>query len=377
MRLLRRKAAPIAIDCGSYALRAIQLGGDRDHPEVIGAACHVYSSDPGTGTTSLLGDKERLDETVEALHSFMTRKVFKGKRAISALGEKDLQIRNIRLPRLPETELSSAVKFAAAERFQGLGDDAEVRSFIAGTVVGEDDVQQEIIVLAAKEPVVRQHLDMLTKVGLESVGIDATPITMFRPFERYLRRSADQEQINVFVDIGWSGTRIVITRGDHIAFARTFGVGGAAFNRLVSRQLSLDLEEAGKIRRQAEAMHASKAEPTSAVDPSTMKSVDSAIQPAWEKLGKEIGLCLRYYAVTFRGAQAQSVTCVGGESMNDHYLQTLSDVTGLRCRVGFPLRNVANTDALPVEDADGPLADWTIAAGLAIERRPCGVGKVA
>lgn len=370
MWLLRSKAAPIAIDCGSYAVRAIQMGGDAEHPEIIGASCHVYSSDAGI-------KKDRHDETIEALHTFLRGRIFRGKQAITALGESDLQIRNIRLPALPDAELPSAVEFAAAERLQGLGDDAEVRSIFAGNVAGEEEVQQEIIVLAANEPVVRRHLDMLTSVGLESVGIDAAPLAMFRPFERYLRRAADQEQVNVFVDIGWSGTRIVIARGERIAFARTFAVGGAAFNRLVSKQLSLDLKKAASLRRQAEALNAAKSGPTSAIDASTMSAVDDAIQPAWEKLGKEIGLCLRYFAVTFRGTQAQSVTCVGGESMNHHYLQTLSDVTGLRCRVGFPLRNVANTDALPTEDHRGPLADWTTVAGLAIEHHPCGAREAA
>lgn len=361
MRLLRNSSGPIAIDCGSYALRVLQLGGRDDHPELVGTSCHVFSSDAA-------GAEDRRTETLDALHAIAKCKDFRGKQTISALGEKDLQIRNIRLPELPAEEQAPAVRFAALDRIAGLDEDAEIRSLSAGTVVSEEESQQEIIVLAAKASVVRDHLDLLSKVGFESAGIDAAPLAMFRPFERYLRRAEDREQVNVFVDVGWSGTRIVISRGDRVVFARTLGVGGAAFNRLVAGRLSLGLDEAAEVRGRIDAMHASSEQPASALDQSTMESVDAAVQPAWQKLGKEIGLCLRYYAVTFRGARAEGITVVGGESMNERRLDVLSEVTGLNCRVGFPLRNVANTDMLPGSPEGRPLAEWATVAGLSMSR---------
>ena len=357
---MRNKAGPIAIDFGSHALRVMQLGGDARRIEVIAAACHVYPS-PARGAAHPAG------EVVEALRAILRGQKFVGRKTVSALGERQLLVKNIRLPEMPETDLASAAHFEAGDRIKALGDDAEIRFIVAGPVPGDAEPQQELIVLAAPALVLRERIELLTEAGLESEGIDAAPCAMFRPFERYLRRSEDQDQINVFVDVGWSGTRIVVTKGDRIVFTRWFEVGGATFNRLVASSLSLDVAKAGELRRRAAEVRSGTDDHDAEIDATTLKSVDAAVSPAWEKLGKEISLCLRYYAVTFRGARPDAVTCVGGESLNAVHLEHLSEVTGLRCRVGSPLRNMTFVDALPVYEGRGPMADWTTALGLSMK----------
>ena len=370
MPLMRHKAGPIAIDFGSHALRVMQLARRGDSFEVIGAACHVYP-------TRALGVAPQQDEVIEALRAVLREGKFIGRQTVSAIGEHELLTKNIRLPEMPEVELASAVRFEAIERITGLDDDAEIRFIPAGSVAGGDEQQQEIIVLAAPAAVVHQHLELLSAAKLESEGMDAAPCAMFRPFERYLRRSEDQDHVNVFVDVGWSGARIGITRGDRIVFIRSFEVGGASFDRLVAGRLVVDSVKAGEIRRQVAAMRSDGEDSEELVDPSTVDSVDAAVRPAWEKLGREIGLCLRYHAVTFRGARPDTVTCVGGESLNTHHLGHLSEVTGLRCCVGSPLRGMTFAGALPLHRDRGPMAEWTTVAGLSMKPVRRAVEKVA
>ena len=71
--------------------------------------------------------------------------------------------------------------------------------------------------------------------------------------------------------------------------------------------------------------------------------------------------------MTFHTARPDAVTCVGGESLNTLCLEHLSEVSGLRCRVGSPLLNVTFADALPVYEGRGPMADWTTALGLSMK----------
>ncbi len=357
---MRHRAGPIAIDFGSHTLRVMQLGADDRRTEVIAAACRVYPS-PARGAAHQPG------EIIEALRAILRGQKFVGRQAVSALGERQLLVKNIRLPEMPEAEFASAARFEAGERIAGLGDDAEIRFIPAGFVAADAEPQQEVIVLAAPASVVRRHLELLSEAGLESAGIDAAPSALFRPFERYLDRSEDQEQVNVFVDVGWSGTRIVITRGNRIVFTRWFEMGGATFDRLVASSLSLELAKAGELRRQVAEVRSGGVEHGPRIDPATTENVDKAVRPAWEKLGREISLCLRYYAVTFRGARPDAVTCVGGESLNSLGLEHLSEVIGLHCRVGSPLRNMTFADALPVHEGRGPMADWTTALGLSMK----------
>ncbi len=369
MALRTRAMGPIAIDFGAYALRAMQLTGRGNQQRVHHCALHVYPTH--TGSQGL--DR---NEVIEALRGILKTKKFVGKKVVTALGQHELIAKSIRLPDIPETELAPAVEFEAAERISGLEEDAEIRFIPSGTLVGESEQQQEVLVLAAKASVIHQHLELLTELGLESACIDAVPCAIFRPFERYLRRTADQDQVNAFVDIGQTSSWIIIVRGNQIALARSVDVGGLAFDRLVGAQLSLDPKEAGELRRRIARSHSPHGNSSTPVDSETRHAVDSAEGPAWEKLGKEIGLCSRYFAVTFRGERPENVTCVGGESLNQLGLSHLSEVTGMECRVGYPLRQMLHTDTVPHEDDSDSLAEWATCAGLSMKPLTAAVEKV-
>lgn len=359
MRLGTPKIGPIAVDFGTYALRVLQLAGRGDQRHIHEWATHVYPPRDGSA------GPDRSD-VVAALRGILQSKRFAGKQVVTALGRHDLIAKSIRLPEIPESELAAAVAFEASERIKELEEDAEIRYIPSGTLLGETERQQEVLVLAAKADVVREHLDVLTELGLESVGIDAAPCAVFRPFERYLRRNQDQDQINAFVDIGQASSWIVIARGDRIVLTRSVDVGGAAFDRLVSAKLGVDPKEGRALRHQINA-RSSLPRSTTIVDPEMLETIIQAEKPAWEKLGREIGLCIRYFAVTFRGARPNSATCVGGESLGEHGLGHLSEATGMTCRVGFPLRHVRCERQPLSADANASLAEWATCAGLSMK----------
>lgn len=369
MALRTKKTGPIAIDFGSYALRVLQLTSRGNQRSVLNYAHHVYSSHtPGDGIDR--------SEVIEALRGILQTKRFVGKQVVSALGRSDLISKSIRLPEIPESELAPAVEFEASERLKGLDEEAEIRFISSGMLLGDSERQQEVLVLAVKASVVRHHLDLLSELGLESAGIDAVPCAVFRPFERYLRRDTDQDQVNAFVDIGQSSSWIVISRGDRIVLARAVDVGGSAFDRLVGAKLSVDPREASKLRRRVAIGCSKNGESSTSIDPEIIETVGAAESPAWEKLGREIGLCIRYFAVTFRGARPNGITCVGGESLNDGGLQHLSEVTGIQCRVGFPLRNMRFTHSAQGDENDSSLAEWATCAGLSMKPVTDAVEKV-
>lgn len=333
---------------------------------MVAAACHVYAShDPGTPPNR--------DETIEALRTILREKEFVGKQVVSALHEGDLLVKNLRFPMMPEAELASAVKFEAIDRVAGLDEDSEIRFILAGTVSGGNETQQEVVVLGAPAATLHDHLELVSDLGLESVGVDALPCAVFRTFQQYLRRGEDQEEVNVFVDIGRSSARIMVTRGDRIAFTKSFETGGAKFDQLVAESLSVDFARAGELRR---SLCGDRCKSSSPIDSDTEKAVVEAVHGGLSQLGKEIGLCLRYYAVTFRGRRPDTITCVGGESLDADHLEHLSEATGLPCRVGFPLRSMTCGDAFG-EDAElGPMADWATVAGLSMKTVQCAAGSV-
>ena len=310
----------------------------------------------------------RSEQVTAAVKEMLAAPEFIGRRVVTALPDADVRIKSLRLPQLPDDELEAAAGYEAAERFEFEESEAEYRFLPAGAVRSGDEPQQEVVALGVPADVIRKHLDFLSGMGLIAEAIDVVPCALFRPFERFLRRGEDADLVNAFVDLGFSGTRITVTRGQEIAFLKTLDIGGQHLDTLVSERLSIDPKEANRIRRTLANQETSGAGgPAEPVSPETQEAVRLAIGPAVDQLGKEIGLCLRYCAVTFRGPRCDSVTCVGGEANDIELLERLSERIGVPARKGYPLRNVTGGPARSLAEEHAGQPEWTTALGLALK----------
>lgn len=303
------KAGPIAIDFGFHAVRMMQMAGAANRFRVAVQDSHVHRTRPR-------GEALHAAEMVESVRAMLRRRRFRGKAVVTALPVKDLMVKNIRLPQMPEEEMETAVRFEALDRIAGLDADAEVRFAPAGSLPGRDDGQQEVIVFAARGESVRAHLHMIDALGLESVGIDVPSLAALRPFLRKLRRGQDREHVTALADLGRAGMRFTIARGAQATFTKFFDLAA--------------------------------------------EKID------WDQLGKEIGLCLRYHAVTFRGQRPEQVTCVGGEALDAAALEFLSHAVGTPCRIGRPLLAAGAQDENMAESQDSG-AEWATVTGLAMK----------
>jgi type IV pilus assembly protein PilM len=184
----------------------------------------------------------------------------------------------------------------------------------------------------------------------------------FRPFNRYLNRADDAATSSAFVDFGDRGTQIIISRGNNIVFLKRHALGGFELDQRVAERLELPVEDAAALRRQ----HLFTT--TDVSDTSRSSEILDAIQPALDQLGKEIALCLRYCAVTFRGDRPSNIVCGGSEAGSKRQLQNLSRVTEIPILPADPLRGVSVGALSLLADGQVP-AEWTTAVGLALKSR--------
>jgi len=408
----KRHLGPIGLDFGSSTIRLCQLD-TRGAQIVVHAAVEVprLAETPGRESESEPGrvapapaalDLEQgpptpnSAETMARVRQALDSGGFEGRRVVTALTEGEIHVKNLRLPPMPEEELAAAVRYEAGERFGFDSTTTEYRCLLAGTVRSGNETQQELAVLAAPDDPLRSHLAVLTELGLTAEAVDAVPCAVFRPFERFLRRDADADEVHAFADVGYSGTWVVVARGRDVVFLKHLPVGGSRFDALVAEQWSLSAAEARRLRREMASQRVPEAQPP---DPSrdregavfaaqggplphgrgsegevgrvppapTADEILTAIQPAVEQLGKEIGLCLRYCAVTFRGPRCESVTCVGGEARSAELLTRLSQAVGVPLRQGHPLRGAVGDGIFSPHELSGGLPEWTVALGLALK----------
>jgi type IV pilus assembly protein PilM len=361
--LLGRRRWPIALDIGTDSMRMLQMHS-------VGGATAVRACGRWRLPASAPREGESWRQLVTAAaRDLLANGNFRGNRVISALSCSQLKIKNVRLPAMSPEELDQTVQWEARERFGCDFAPDQLHFLRAGQVRQGSDSNQEVILIGAPGDVVEAHLSLLEEIGLRPEHIEAEPVAMFRPYERLLRRRADEDAITVVVDLGYSATRVVVAQGRRIVLIKRIDVGGKKLTEAVAKQLGLPFEEACELREQisreppgAEGEESPAARP----DPNSVSwTVLDALRGEVADLAREIALCLRYCSVTFRGLHPKQVTVTGGQAYDQAMVQLLSEQLGVECHVGQPLKSV-DTSAVDLgADRRGMLAEWNVCAGLA------------
>jgi len=356
------KPLPIGLDIGTTTVRLLQLAGTERDLRVVDAAKFVIPQD-----VKVLPERRR-EVVTGGIRRILKEHRFRGREVVMALAPGQLAIRNVRLPKMPEEERTTAINWEAQNRFPFDTATAVIQYLPAGEVRQGNQVLDEIMIVAAPRTEVDAQMQWALEAGLELVSLDAEPCAVFRGFERFLRRREDENVVSVLVDIG-AQTTVVIARGRDIVFVKMIPIGGVVFNRAVAECLELAVTEAEALRRRIgrRARPPQTGGSPDAEHQRVCRAVADAIRPHLEDLASEIALCLRYYSVTFRGPRPESVTFTGGETHNVDIPASLGERLGVEVRPGEIFQSVKTDHLGQVLDRRGELAEWTTAFGLSLK----------
>ena len=336
---------PIGLDVGDHGVRLMQLSSR-------GGALSATAAAQARLPEGLKPQSEAYHAAVgEAIGRALAEGKFTGNRVVSALPSSSMQCKNLRLPAMPADELAAAVQWEAADRF-GFGDQQTAAQFlVAGDVRQGEEERQEIILLAARLGFVEAHVEALTRHGLRPRAVDAAPAALARLIAAQPDASPDNAQ--VLIDLGESATKILIVRDGTVVFYKPIEIGGAQLDSALSGALQVPLDEARRRREALETAEADEARRTLA-----------ALESSLADLGREIGLCLRYYGVTFRGARPETARLIGGAA-SEPLAKALGSSSGLSLELDGALDGI---DLTAVRDVIRPGTEraWAVAAGLSL-----------
>jgi type IV pilus assembly protein PilM len=373
MKFLRRKERwPIALDIGSNSIKVLQF--DEANGGLVARACGQWQF------PAIAGDPEQRSEmVVDAISEILRRGDFRGRRSVSSLSCSEMDIKNVRLARTSKSEMEKALQWEAQDRFAFDVVPDRLKYVDAGQVRSGTETRNEIIMLAAAEKSIEDHLSILDAVGLKPEHIYPEPLAVFRMAQRFLRRQADIGTVSVILDLGARGTRVIVARGRQIVFIKTIDIGGRAFDEAVAAQLNLELADAVELRARVMQENASLIGGNRKSDQDepqeTRSDVDWTIRDAVrgkvEELAREIALCLRYCSVTFRGLRPNSVLMAGGEVYDPAIMELLTENLGIDCNVAQPMRGIDVSHVVLGMGRRTPMCEWSVASGLAM--RDCDI----
>jgi len=395
---------PIGLDIGNSSIKMIQLAIDYEHVWVVAADKVRIDSDVNGDASS------RKNFIVPAIKRMMAENNFHGRSVVSNLPSDNVKITSLRLAEQEEDKIVQALRKEAAMRF-GLEPDKDMVDYVvAGSVQQGDEVKNELIVFAAADEAIREHIKMLEEAKLRPVGIDAVPFALFRNSGRFLRRQEDKERTIVLIDIGSRYTTVVFSRGDEISFVKQIAIGMEKFNQQIASRLQISVKDAEMLRgaMRIERMNAVPTEATvstglndsvatstaeqgcaqyetaqgvetkdacalqqeensTSMDTATRHMIADAVSLITEELVREVSLCLKYYTVTFRGNRIERVVVTGGGAYEGTVLDILRRQLGVEVEAGQPLRGFDIADVRFDGCRRDLLCEWAVAVGLSLK----------
>lgn len=347
----KSKQTPIGLDFGTYGFKVIQGSWDGETWHAISAAIEPLP-------LALPQDKaERTCLLKERLAGALANGSFNGKDVVSSIPASMWQCKSLRLPPMPRNELRTAVEFEAADRLH-LGTDHYIEFYDAGEVQQGEDVKREVIVLAVSHAVIDEHVEVLASCGLSPLAIDITPSALAEALSS--KDNADSESaIQFTLDIGAVASKVVISRHGRVLFYKSIAIGVQAFDEAISNALKTPTEESSLLRRDSVRTDTSGSENRD----SASIAVADALRPVLTDLAREVGLCLRYYSVTFRGFRPSELIVTGGGADTVLLQDRLAQEAGIGVTLFQGMPNF-NFSALAGRASAAPTSCWTVAAGL-------------
>jgi type IV pilus assembly protein PilM len=357
--LLSRRLSPIGIDLGTRCIKAAQLELTDDRPRVVALAQHALPLESESA-------EARLEAVRAGIQIAIRTGQFSGKEVVLGLNSNQLFVQNVRVPRLPDEELSKVVRWEIEERLPEDFGDAEVRHLVAGDIrapagSGEGtEIKREVIVLACRRKEIQDLIALLESVHLRPRAIDVSACAMVRTSHTMLRRRVDEQSAFLFIDMGAGGTTAVVTRGSDILLIKSLPVGGLTMDRIVARKLKLSAEDAALARRQRAGGDATH-------DPDLARVVGEAVRGEIESLAAELLMCVRYHSVTFRGNRISQALLFGGESDAQLAAQFSSRID-IPCELADPFQGLDMSPELEQQLKAAPRGQWVVALGLCVRK---------
>ena len=382
IRFGKSNVHPIGLDIGHDSVKMIQLEQSGNALSVCAAArCALpeqggdWPAESPDHAAVLERSCTRWRTACELIRSMKSREKFRGDRMTAALPRELLHIRHFRLPNSLTKPTGAEMEHQARQLLPIDPQSAQLLYISPGEVRSGSETRQEVILIAALKSDVKLFVDTFKEAGVILDGLDFEPCAMYRAVDRFVRRRDDENELHVLVDVGFDHSQVVIGKGKDIHFIRPIAVGGRNFVQAVSRKLGISFDEARALRRRFEDV-SDDAWKSSAIsdlvipsaidhDDPIRKAANDATRSAIEELSRQISMCLRYYAVTFRGEPPTQLRLIGGEASDPQLLSILNRCLSIPAELARPLLNV-DTLRMKHSDKSAASSSWGLALGLAL-----------
>lgn len=357
----QQRSRRVGIDLGATGARLVELSSAKTGCTVRGAISLRWDSEIDGAALS----QSVIDSIATQISESARAAGLKTSRCVLSPPPAMVSTRIVRMPTQSDADLAVC---AAIEGAAKLGIDSaptQVAAVRAGAIqTSKDNASDEILFMGLNSDPLVALIRALQAKGITVLNVEPSFIGVSRIATSDFRRTVDENSVRIALDVGWTGTSVILLRGQNIAFYKRVAIGGSALALHAAERLGLELSAIEGIRR-------IRMSPSAAgqVETKVDRAIQATARPLLVELANEVNKCLRYYTVTFRGAKPERVILTGGQAREPMLSESLSDSLGMPTKVIDP-RFAGFTKNGEEDFALLPAHCWAQACGLAMRGMP-------
>ncbi len=158
------------------------------------------------------------DKELPAFRNFLKSQGLTGASVVCNIEDISLKIRRVDLPKMPESDLTEAVRWQLRDVLEGSLTDYVVRySHLDEYQVGEN-TKYSLVAYAVKKEVVQTLMDFLKKASLKVIGIEPAAVSLLAAFN--VLHDWKEGEVYALIDFGESKSLFIVMENGKLYFSR-------------------------------------------------------------------------------------------------------------------------------------------------------------
>ena len=304
----QQKAVGLDIGSGLIKLAVIDHGSGRPTLTKV-AATNVLAD--------AIVEGEIMDPGVvaEAVKGLMVSAGVKQKRAVVAVGGRDVIVKKIQVDRMSQADAYDVVRWEAQQYvpfdIEGVELDFQVLDPDGA------GLQMDVLLVAAKRELIETKLNLLSDAGLEAGVVDVDSFALHNAFE--LNYPSEQEGVTALINIGHEVTNVNVVQDGVPLLTRDLSVGTRKMREDLQRERGLPAEEVEQMLQGYE----------------RTPELDSVARNRGDEIAVGVERAAAFLQTASRDARIRRVFCAGGGAR----VPGLLDAVGERLRIPVELAN--------------------------------------
>ncbi|MFH1552649.1 MAG: type IV pilus assembly protein PilM [Candidatus Omnitrophota bacterium] len=259
----------------------------------------------------------------------------------------DVIVRFINLPKMNREQLQNAMVFEA-EKYIPFNISEVVLDFI---ILGNapEAGQMRVLLAAAKRETVESRVKVIEDLNMTVNAMDINPFAVFNAFTESYPLSGDDG--NAFLDLGHSGTDVLVSIGEIPCFMRQIQIGGKDVADAICHNLSVSQEKAEEYKV--------------GLGGPDKEAITQATVPILDDLITEVQLSFGYFENRYNKG-VSNIYCSGGMIFQEGVADYLTKKLGIQVKKWNPVEGIGISENLSREDIDSVASQLAVSIGLAL-----------